>query len=29
MKNSGMKQQGVRYSIEDMTELKISSMNLK
>ncbi|MDH4157415.1 MAG: aldehyde dehydrogenase family protein, partial [candidate division Zixibacteria bacterium] len=29
MKNSGMKREGVRYSIEDMTELKILSMNLK
>jgi glyceraldehyde-3-phosphate dehydrogenase (NADP+) len=28
-KNSGLKREGVRYSIEDMTELKILSMNLK
>jgi glyceraldehyde-3-phosphate dehydrogenase (NADP+) len=29
MKNSGLKREGVRYSIEDMTEIKILSMNLK
>ncbi len=29
MKNSGMGREGVRYSIEDMTEIKILSMNLK
>ena len=28
-KGSGLKREGVRYSIEDMTELKILSMNLK
>ncbi len=29
MKNSGLGREGVRYSIEDMTEIKILSMNLK
>ncbi len=29
MKNSGLGREGVRYSIEDMTEMKILSMNLK
>ncbi len=29
MKNSGLGREGVRYSIEDMTELKILSINLK
>ncbi|MFH1687794.1 MAG: aldehyde dehydrogenase family protein [bacterium] len=29
MKDSGLKREGVRYSIEDMTELKILSVNLK
>lgn len=29
MKDSGLGREGVRYSIEDMTELKILSMNLK
>ena len=29
MKDSGLKREGVRYSIEDMTELKILSLNLK
>jgi acyl-CoA reductase-like NAD-dependent aldehyde dehydrogenase len=29
VKDSGMGREGVRYSIEDMTELKILSMNLK
>ena len=29
MKNSGVGREGVRYSIEDMTEVKILSMNLK
>jgi glyceraldehyde-3-phosphate dehydrogenase (NADP+) len=29
MKNSGVGREGVRYSIEDMTEIKILSMNLK
>ena len=29
MKSSGLGREGVRYSIEDMTELKILSMNLK
>ena len=29
MKSSGLKREGVRYSIEDMTEIKILSLNLK
>jgi len=29
MKDSGVKREGVRYAIEDMTEVKILSMNLK
>jgi len=29
MKNSGLGREGIRYSIEDMTEIKILSMNLK
>ena len=29
VKSSGLKREGVRYSIEDMTELKILSMNFK
>ncbi len=29
VKNSGLGREGVRYSIEDMTEIKILSMNLK
>ena len=29
MKNSGLGREGIRYTIEDMTEIKILSMNLK
>jgi len=29
MKSSGLKREGVRYAIEDMTEIKILSVNLK
>ena len=29
MKDSGLGREGIRYTIEDMTEIKILSMNLK
>jgi len=29
MKDSGIGREGIRYTIEDMTEIKILSMNLK
>ncbi|MDF1545993.1 MAG: aldehyde dehydrogenase family protein, partial [bacterium] len=29
MKDSGFGREGVKYAIEDMTEIKILSMNLK
>jgi acyl-CoA reductase-like NAD-dependent aldehyde dehydrogenase len=29
VKNSGLGREGIRYSIEDMTEIKILSVNMK